>query len=378
MGLSRRGKVFPGPLDMSLVLKLLPQVVLSLVATLPHEDQEILVHLVAWNFALPSSKAKEQSTSNPRSGSVAREKGSSESSRQRKVGDNVFSQSTASRQCNQGVVSVSRPDRHTRLLLENEANGRRSSASPAHRPILGCNCFECYSSFWSRWNTSSNSLAIADILDTLDEHILEDPSWQDALSRTLGDMDFRRQHATRDGDGEGRLQDESHRVTPAAKPGKGRRTSTNPKRRKREPPKTQNEILAFSGANGENDNVVGDSSTQSTVEVGTTSLLLGGHLDDGRQVAENVLVTDKTDNRLYDSPSSQSTRPEGNSSMEALDALKFAEQGGAFSANDFRMEQPPKNKYIRGQGFLGRFFPDALGRLAERLWDIICPGREGT
>eukprot|EP00249_Psilotum_nudum_P019563 c27317_g2_i1 orf=635-1222(+) len=195
MGLSRRGKVFPGPLDVSLVLELFPKSVLSLATSLPHEDQEILVHLVAWNFALSSGKVKGQSTCSPKSSSVSWQKGNSGSLRQRKVGDGVLPECRGSRQRSQGVGSTSRPDRHAILQLEVERNGRRSFASPCHTPILGCNCFECYSSFWSRWNTSSNSLAIADILDTLDEHILEDPSWQDALSRTLGDMDFRRQHA---------------------------------------------------------------------------------------------------------------------------------------------------------------------------------------
>ncbi|KAJ3701458.1 hypothetical protein LUZ61_005163 [Rhynchospora tenuis] len=44
-------------------------------------------------------------------------------------------------------------------------------AVASHRPMIGCGCFECYKSFWSRWNSSSDKGVIDQVIDGFEEHL---------------------------------------------------------------------------------------------------------------------------------------------------------------------------------------------------------------
>ncbi|KAJ1685530.1 hypothetical protein LUZ63_016920 [Rhynchospora breviuscula] len=44
-------------------------------------------------------------------------------------------------------------------------------AVASHRPTIGCGCFECYKSFWSRWNSSSDKGIIDQAIDAFEEHL---------------------------------------------------------------------------------------------------------------------------------------------------------------------------------------------------------------
>ncbi|KAJ4818733.1 F3I6.21 protein [Rhynchospora pubera] len=44
-------------------------------------------------------------------------------------------------------------------------------AAASHRPTIGCGCFECYKSFWSRWNSSSDKGIIDQATDAFEEHL---------------------------------------------------------------------------------------------------------------------------------------------------------------------------------------------------------------
>ncbi|KAF3334502.1 hypothetical protein FCM35_KLT21106 [Carex littledalei] len=44
-------------------------------------------------------------------------------------------------------------------------------AAASHRPMIGCGCFECYKSFWSRWNSSPDKGIIDQAIDAFEEHL---------------------------------------------------------------------------------------------------------------------------------------------------------------------------------------------------------------
>lgn len=58
-------------------------------------------------------------------------------------------------------------------FASDRAFGKTKSDRPPeiHPPELGCRCFECYKSFWARWNASPNNHLIHHILDAVEESL---------------------------------------------------------------------------------------------------------------------------------------------------------------------------------------------------------------
>ncbi|KAF3785216.1 hypothetical protein EJ110_NYTH28469 [Nymphaea thermarum] len=48
---------------------------------------------------------------------------------------------------------------------------RRCRRSQLHRPAFDCGCFDCYISFWTRWDASPNRDLIHDVIDAFEEHL---------------------------------------------------------------------------------------------------------------------------------------------------------------------------------------------------------------
>ncbi|KAJ3678428.1 hypothetical protein LUZ60_002231 [Juncus effusus] len=46
----------------------------------------------------------------------------------------------------------------------------RLRRSPDHSPEMGCACFNCYKTFWERWDRSANRHVIHDILEKVEEN----------------------------------------------------------------------------------------------------------------------------------------------------------------------------------------------------------------
>jgi hypothetical protein len=44
-------------------------------------------------------------------------------------------------------------------------------AAASHRPMIGCGCFECYKSFWARWNSSPDKGIIDQAIDAFEENL---------------------------------------------------------------------------------------------------------------------------------------------------------------------------------------------------------------
>ncbi|XP_057850265.1 uncharacterized protein LOC131060862 [Cryptomeria japonica] len=118
----RKGKVHPQPApDAYSVLRLLPVAVATLSAALPAEDREVLAYLIARSPDVLPLKDNRRNTL-PLSSLVEKEKASQQ-----------FPWS--------------------------------------HGPSFECSCFQCYTSFWSRWDASPNRQTIHEAIDLYEEHM---------------------------------------------------------------------------------------------------------------------------------------------------------------------------------------------------------------
>ncbi|CAN6251653.1 unnamed protein product [Urochloa humidicola] len=109
------GKIHPSPADdpIAAAFRLLPAAILVLVAGLTPEDQRVLAHLVTRSFLVGWDAA-------------------------------------------------------TAPLPEQARGGRRRRGHP---PTVGCLCFECYGSFWTRWGCSPQHDRIHAALEAFEEHL---------------------------------------------------------------------------------------------------------------------------------------------------------------------------------------------------------------
>ncbi|GMH15105.1 hypothetical protein Nepgr_016946 [Nepenthes gracilis] len=123
-----KGKVHPSPSHSSATLsspptgsrdafsalKLLPASILSLIAVLSFEDREVLDYMIT-----RSMKA------------------------------------TASPSC----------------LLEQNRKRKSRNPAPHKSPLFDCGCFECYTSYWFRWDSSPNRELIHQAIEAFEEHL---------------------------------------------------------------------------------------------------------------------------------------------------------------------------------------------------------------
>ncbi|CAN6238209.1 unnamed protein product [Urochloa humidicola] len=113
------GKIHPSPSDdpIAAAFRLLPAAILVLVAGLTPEDQRVLAHLVTRSFLVGWDAATAPPPEQARGGG---------------------------------------------------AGGRRRRGHP---PTVGCLCFECYGSFWTRWGCSPQHDRIHAALEAFEEHL---------------------------------------------------------------------------------------------------------------------------------------------------------------------------------------------------------------
>ncbi|XP_074567096.1 uncharacterized protein LOC141823747 [Curcuma longa] len=57
------------------------------------------------------------------------------------------------------------------LVDDVDVRARESGSGAAHRPLLDCGCFDCYTSFWSRWDASPDRELIHQAIEAFEEHL---------------------------------------------------------------------------------------------------------------------------------------------------------------------------------------------------------------
>ncbi|KAL8121393.1 uncharacterized protein LOC141659056 [Apium graveolens] len=146
VGKKGKGKVHPSPSGHSLspandffsVLKLLPAAILVLVSVLSLQDREVLAFLITRSLksATPSSTGKKN-------------------------------------------------QEKTSLLPENQHQ----------TPAFDCDCFNCYTSYWYKWDSSVNREIITQAIEAFDEHLNNDEQFKKSNRVKKKDKTGRRQLA---------------------------------------------------------------------------------------------------------------------------------------------------------------------------------------
>ena len=135
MKIKNKGKVHPSPSSSSSsssndrevvlsVLKLLPAAVLALASVLSLEDREVLAYLITKSLKTPSSSSSESKK------------------------------------------------KSSKKALNSTNNGGGGGSSHSHRPpMFDCDCFDCYTSYWVRWDSSPNRELIHQVIEAFEDHL---------------------------------------------------------------------------------------------------------------------------------------------------------------------------------------------------------------
>ncbi|KMZ59364.1 hypothetical protein ZOSMA_69G00620 [Zostera marina] len=140
-------KIHPSPSspdDGLAVLTLLPQVILALTKTLTVEDKHVLAYLITRFLNDPSSSSL--------------------------------------------VVETSK----YRCTSSTSTSIASSGGVPHQQPMFGCGCFECYTSFWIRWDASPDRELIHQIIEAFEEHLASKEKKGNAVSGNLTRRDRRK------------------------------------------------------------------------------------------------------------------------------------------------------------------------------------------
>ncbi|KAK4780025.1 hypothetical protein SAY87_016131 [Trapa incisa] len=133
MKIKHKGKIFPSPSSVSLpppcsrdvtsVLRLLPVAIFTLASALSLEDREVLAYMIASSIS---------------SSNIEGSNGGKRSSKKQFSG----------------------------------VGGGGGGGGPHKPPAFGCDCFDCYTSFWLRWDSSPNRERIHQVIEAFEEHLM--------------------------------------------------------------------------------------------------------------------------------------------------------------------------------------------------------------
>ncbi|OAY34278.1 uncharacterized protein LOC110627765 [Manihot esculenta] len=143
MKIKNKGKVYPSPAsssssvaaikggdrDVLSVLKLLPAAILALASVLSLEDREVLAYMITRSL-------KTTTNHNPNDPS-----------------------------------SLSQDSKRKSSKKPPNAPTTNFVSSNHKPPIFDCDCFDCYTSYWFRWDSSSNRELIHQVIEAFEEHL---------------------------------------------------------------------------------------------------------------------------------------------------------------------------------------------------------------
>ncbi|CAL0309108.1 unnamed protein product [Lupinus luteus] len=118
--LYRKGTIHPSPPIITDHLSFLPAAILTLAAALSPEDREVLAYLISC------------SSNNNFSGNSRRS-----------------------------------------TTTNKNSNSNTAVAAGDHAPLFNCSCFRCYTSYWVRWDSSSNRQLIHEIIDAFEDWLAQ-------------------------------------------------------------------------------------------------------------------------------------------------------------------------------------------------------------
>lgn len=136
MKVKKKGKVHPPPppsskspdKDPDTVLKLLPVTILALALSLPNQDREVLAYLIARSIFITT-------TTNPSS------------------------------------LVTQHPKNKCQTKTAPTTANKNGKYCGQEVPLFQCGCFDCYTRFWYRWDSSPNRDFIHQVIEAFDEHL---------------------------------------------------------------------------------------------------------------------------------------------------------------------------------------------------------------
>nr|XP_048319206.1 kinesin-related protein 6 isoform X2 [Ziziphus jujuba var. spinosa] len=152
MKIKNKGKVYPSPssssssssdIDVLSVLKLLPAAILALVSVLSFEDREVLAYMITRSM-------KTSATTATTSSMVVVQESKKKSSSSKK-GSSSSSSSSSS--------------------YNNNNNNFNSNNNTHKPPVFDCDCFDCYTSYWLRWNSSANRELMDQAIEAFEDQL---------------------------------------------------------------------------------------------------------------------------------------------------------------------------------------------------------------
>ncbi|OMP09913.1 hypothetical protein COLO4_05012 [Corchorus olitorius] len=134
MKLKNKGKVHPSPSSSSSssedylsILKLLPAAILALASVLSLEDREVLAYMITRSLKTTT---------------------------------------TSSSLISQDYSSKRKPSKKP------PPTAAAKAGALAHKPpLFDCDCFDCYTSYWFRWDSSSNRELIHQVIEAFEDHL---------------------------------------------------------------------------------------------------------------------------------------------------------------------------------------------------------------
>ncbi|WCJ38801.1 hypothetical protein M5689_019838 [Euphorbia peplus] len=150
----KKGKIHPSPSssssssdggDVFNVLKLLPTTILTLASILSLEDKEVLAYMITRSLKTTTTAAS--AAANPQT--------PNQDSKKKLVKKSPNSKPTSKNP-----------------IFANPTNKIPVSPNLNHKvPIFDCDCFDCYTSYWFRWDSSENRELIHQAIEAFEDHL---------------------------------------------------------------------------------------------------------------------------------------------------------------------------------------------------------------
>ncbi|OMO51049.1 hypothetical protein CCACVL1_30036 [Corchorus capsularis] len=137
MKLKNKGKVHPSPSSSSSedylsILKLLPAAILALASVLSLEDREVLAYMITRSLKTTT---------------------------------------TSSSLISQDYSSKRKPSKKPPPTAAAAKLSQKTGALAHKPPLFDCDCFDCYTSYWFRWDSSSNRELIHQVIEAFEDHL---------------------------------------------------------------------------------------------------------------------------------------------------------------------------------------------------------------
>lgn len=182
MKIKNKGKVFPSAVVNATVdspnisdggalsvLNLLPAAILSLaLMILSLQDREVLAYMITRSMKITNPNPSPLFIQEEEEEEEATKKTKKKNKKKTKNKQHVHNSSNR------------KTDRKPPQPPLNNDDSAAAHGSNSHRPLFACDCFDCYTSFWFRWDSSPNRELIHQAIEAFEDHLSRSESLGEA------------------------------------------------------------------------------------------------------------------------------------------------------------------------------------------------------